>query len=76
MDAPSFDEGTLRMGNEGIHVMTKPTCKSFHNDLGNGMDEANGMKVSDLLCPSFLGSNKMLAEFNHWRFVVWRLSNW
>lgn len=60
MDASPFDEGTLSVGDDGVHMGGEPGCK--HLDyLGYCMDEANGSKLGMSSTPSFFGKRKIFS---------------
>ena len=48
MNRPIFYESTLRIGDNVFHERCKTRGHHFGNELGNGMNEANGSKIRDI----------------------------
>ena len=61
MNASLLYESTLGVGYEVVNVWAKPRCKHLGDNLGNGMDEANGPEISDVFCPILLGQKHNIS---------------
>ena len=55
MDACFFYEGTLRSGDNGIHMRGQSSGQNFGNELGHGVNQANWSEVRDVLGTILLG---------------------
>lgn len=55
VNASLFDEGTLRAGDEGMHVRAKSGSEDLSNNFCNGMNEAYRSVIRDLLRALFFG---------------------
>lgn len=55
MDAPLLDEGALGVGDKLVHERPEAEGKNLGNDFRDGMDEAYGSIIGDLLSTLFFG---------------------
>jgi hypothetical protein len=55
LNESSFNESSLVLGNQLIHVRGQPVHKDLGDKLGKTMNQANGPIVSSLLHFHFLG---------------------
>jgi hypothetical protein len=63
MDTHLFDESTLGIGDNVVHMRCKTRCHHLGNEFCNGMNGTYGSKSKTSLAPSFLGVKAMLLEF-------------
>lgn len=64
VDGSCFDEGTLGIQDEGVHVRPKPEGGHLKDDLSNHVNEANGLILRDPFRPSFLARSTMFANLS------------